>query len=437
MPERIPRRDHRPVAGRMSQRARRIGVLACTLFCFIALTATAGAATVYVSSSPTVPGGKSCAQPNFNSVQAGINAAGNGTVNICAGTYTEQISIKGSVKLNAVSGVNTATLALPAAATNSSSTCDTMGGLKQIDEISICGAAKVTMTGIAVQALMPLMDCGTGIYGIFVGGGGTLKATNVSVDGASTTVNAYKGCQQGVAIEVGNKTPAETGHATLKNVVVTGYQKNGPTVKSPGSTMSISGSTVTGEGESPWIGQNGIEVAFGAKATIKTTSVSANECNVASCGAEGEQASGVLFYQAAAGSSVSGSTISGNDMGVYYASGSATVPSTPDVSISKNVLTSNRYEGVLLEEGKASLKTLTINGSGRVGIDLYQAAYQESASESIASSIKISGQSEAGIKVESDKEPGDIPGKFLITKSTETGNGSLLINNSNNFEVIF
>ena len=79
----------------------------------------------------------------------------------------------------------------------------------------------------------------------------------------------------------------------------------------------------------------------------------------------------------------------------------------------------------------------TINGSGRVGIDLFQYEGQKSASESTAKNMHISGQAEAAIKVESDKQPGDIPGKFVITNSTESGNGSVLINESNNFQVIF
>src|SRR5271165_382293 len=111
----------------MSQTARRVLALACTLFCFLAVTATAGASTVWVSSSPIVAGGKSCAQPNYNGVQAAITA-GAATIDVCAGTYTEQIAISSAVKIIAVNGVNTATLAMPAAAVLSTSACDTMGG---------------------------------------------------------------------------------------------------------------------------------------------------------------------------------------------------------------------------------------------------------------------------------------------------------------------
>jgi hypothetical protein len=406
-------------------------------------TGAASAATVYVSnSSPVVPGGKSCAQPGFNTVQAGVTAAAGGTVNVCPGTYTEQVNITGAAKLTAVSGVGTATLRMPATPAQSMSSCDTKsnveeGPLVQSDEVSICTNATVTMTGLNVEALIPLETCAGGLNAIFVAGGGTLKASNMTINGASTTLNGFKGCQHGLAVRAGSASREEVGHASLKGVTVKGYEKNGPTATGVGSTLSISSSTVTGEGPSPYIAQNGIEIAFGGGGTVKSTTVTGNECNVGSCGATGEQASGVLFFEAKAGSQAIGSTVRENDMGVYYASGEKTVPANPEVSISKDVLTSNRYEGILLEEGKASLTSDTINGTGRVGIDLYQAKYQESSSESSATKMKISGQSEAAIKVESDKEPTDKPGKFVITKSTETGNGALLINESNNFEVIF
>jgi hypothetical protein len=424
----------------MSKRVLRVLALVVPTLCLTGVAASAAsAASVFVSNSaPVVAGGKSCAQPGFKTVQEGVAAAGGGTVNVCAGTYTEQVSINEGVKLKAVSGPGTAKLVMPASPALGTSACDVKSGSEnQIDEISICTTGTVTISGINVEAVIPIETCAYGLNAIFVAGGGTLSASNLTVNGASTSLNAYKGCQHGIAVRVGSAAKAEVGHATLKGLTVTGYQKNGPTVSGAGSTMAVSSSTVTGEGATPYIAQNGIEIAFGGQGSVKTTSVSGNECNVASCGATGEQASGVLFYQGAAGSSVSGSTIKENDMGIYYGSGKATVPASPEVTMNTDVLTSNRYEGVYLEEGKASLSADTINGSGRVGIDLAQYEGQASASESSANKIKISGQSEAAIKVESDKKPGDIPGRFVITNSTETGNGALLINESNNFEVIF
>jgi len=411
----------------------------CVASCALTVGVASASAAIYVSSSPAVAGGKSCVQPTYNKVQQAITAAAPGaTIQICSGTYTEQLTIEKGIKLNAINGAGTATVAMPATgAANATDSCNTAIGPKQKDEISICTSETVKIVGVTVQALTETEDCGGQLYGIFVAGGATLKSTNMTINGASTTVTGLLGCQYGVAVEVGNKTPAAVGHAILNKDTITGYQKNGPTVKSPGSTLLVTASTVTGAGPSPYIAQNGIQISYGAKGNIKATTVSGNECNVGSCGPTGEQASGVLFFQAAEGSNLVSSKVHENDLGVYYASGSAVVPATPDVTVSKDILTSNRYEGVLLEEGKASLLNDTINGSGRVGIDLFQAGYQESSSESSSTGTKISGQSEAAIKVESDKEAGDPPGKFTFANGTATGNGAVLINESNNFEVVF
>jgi hypothetical protein len=411
-----------------------LSLASCALL--LASAASASAAVSYVSgSAPAVTGGKSCNEPAYATVQEAIDA-GAAKVDICPGTYTEQISIAKAVKLIAVDGTGTATLAMPAAAQNSASECDTKESLEQIDEISICTSATVSITGVNVQALIPLETCAKGLYGIFVGDGGTLKGTDFTVDGASTTVAADKGCQHGVSIEVGSASRDEVGHALLKKVTSIGYEKNGPTAVNAGSTLSLTASTVTGEGPSPYVGQNGVEVAFGASASIKSSTITANECSLAGvCGPTGEQAAGVLFYQAAAGSKLSSSRIDENDDGIYYASGSNVEPASPDVSAVKDVLTSNRYEGVVLEEGKAALKALTIDGSGRVGIELLQTANQESAIESSSIGSKISGQSAASIKVSSDKAAGDIAGTFTFAGGTAAA--PVLIDESNDVEVIF
>lgn len=434
---------------------RRKRVLICALVCAsmaVVGVANASAETLYVSNTVPVKGsGKSCSEPGYSKVQAAVTAALAGaTIDICAGTYTEQVEIEKAIKLNGINGAGTATLAMPATPTLSKSACDVAElenheKLEQWDEISICTAGAVSLTNLTVEAEIPVINCATGLYGIFVGGGGTLKATTDTIVGASTTENGGKGCQQGVAVEVGLQKfsapphkliTAEVGHAVLKAVSVSGYQKNGPTAKGAGSTLSVSSSTITGVGESPYIAQNGIEVGLGAKATIGSSTVSGNECNVASCGAHGEQASGVLFASAAPGSKITGSHIKENDLGVYYASESSVVPEKPEVTVSTDVLTANRYEGVLLEEGKAALTKDTISGPGRVGIDLFQASYQLSPSESSASYTRIEGQSEAAIIVESDKSAKDPPGKFKFLNGTESGNGTFLINESSNFVVI-
>jgi hypothetical protein len=418
--------------GKIPARRMRLGMtaIACAIAALAISAATASASVLFVSNSaPPVPHGRSCVGPDYSTIQEAIDSGGS-KIEVCPGTYSERLVITNPVKLGAADGAGTATVALPAGEENSTTACDQKEGLQQIDEISICDAGTVSITGLDVEALIPLTTCAKGLNGIFVGEGSTLKGTDFTVNGASTTLANYKGCQHGIAIAVGSVSPSEEGHATLKKVTSIGYEKNGPTVSGAGSTLSMKSSKVSGEGATPYTAQNGVQVAYGAKGLIKDSEITGNECDVPSCGATGEQATGVLFYEAAAGSSVVASHVNENDLGIYYSEGGTTAA----IALSKDRLTSNRYEGVYLEEGNAALSALTINGSGRVGIELNQYEGQKAAIQDSASGTHISEQSEASIKVTSDKKGGDIPGKFTLTTSTLSS--PVLINESNDFKVV-
>ena len=94
--------------------------------------ASASAAPLYVSNTaPVVVGGRSCAQPDYNSIQAAITAGGAGAnISVCPGTYTEQLAITKAARLSAASGAGTATVAMPAAPKESTTKCDTLEGLE-------------------------------------------------------------------------------------------------------------------------------------------------------------------------------------------------------------------------------------------------------------------------------------------------------------------
>ncbi len=412
----------------------------------LAIPAVAGAAAVYVSNSaPVVVNGKSCAQPRYGAIQAALDAEGAGaTINVCPGTYAEQLTVTKRVKLTAAGTAGSAKITVPAVPANTKTTCDEAPGTEGFqpdqDALSICATGNTTLTGLTFESNWPAGTCNESLYGILVAGGASVKATNVTIKGAGA--QPINGCQGGVGVQIGMAwtTPVQVGHAKLTGVTVTGYQKNGISVDGTGSTAAISKATVTGAGATPEIAQNGIQVSNGAQAKIKSSSISGNECDHASCGADAfsyYQSTGLLFYGAAAGSSVTSSKISSNDIGAYYYSTSPTQPSSPEVTISKDVFTGNRYEAIVLDQGNASIKSDTISGPGNIGIDLFQYEGQTYAPDSTGSSLRIEGQSQAGVKVESDKQPGDLPGKFVLSKSTFSGNGTVLDNESSNFEVVF
>jgi hypothetical protein len=422
---------------------------ACAVLCGLAAPAAANAASVYVSnSSPVVAGGKSCTQPTYATIQGAIDAleksVTNPTINVCPGTYTEQLTIKKALKLSVAGTAGSAKVVLPASPTNTETPCDKAaaeaGYPPDQDEIAICKAGTVSITGLTVEAKWSGVNCGVSMYGIRVAGGASLQATNVTVAGAGAV--PINGCQSGVGIQAGTTrtTPAEVGNLKLKGVTVSEYQKNGITIAGAGSTANIATTTVIGAGATPEIAQNGIQVSEGAQAKIKSVKISGNECENAACGAAAlghAQATGLLFYAAAAGSTVTSSTVSGNDIGAYYDAEGPNQPTAPELSLSKDTFSSNRYEGVLLEQGDATLKSDTINGTGNIGLDLLQDGEQTLASTSSASSTRIEGMSQAAVKVESDKAPSDIPSQFKFAKSTFSGNATVLIDESSNFEVIF
>lgn len=417
--------------------------LACACVAGLALPAVAGASTLYVSNTaPVVPGGKSCAQPRYSTIQAAIDAPGTPSIAVCPGTYAEQLTITKAVTLKTAGTSGSADVVLPASPQNTKTPCDEAPGTGEFqpdqDGVSICTSGVVAITGLKFEPKWAKGTCNDSLYGILVAGGATLKAKDVTVDGGGAF--PINGCQGGIGIQVGMAwtKPVEVGHATLQGVTVTDYQKNGITVDGAGSSATITGTTVTGAGATPETAQNGIQVSNGASAKIKASKVSGNECDHSSCGPDGlsqYQATGLLLFGAAPGSSVASTELAGNDIGAYYYSTAAKQPSSPELSLSKDSFVGNRYEGVVLDQGDALIKGGTITGPGNVGIDLLQYEGQTLASQSSASGVHVEGQSVA-VEVESDKAAGDIAGRFVLTKSTLSGDTTSLVNESNDFEVV-
>lgn len=405
---------------------------------------------LWVSNSAplAVAPGTSCAHPGYSTIQSAINVAGNfgATIEVCAGTYTEQLTMTQSVALK---GSGAVTVKLPASPVNSTTSCDNAIGAaspfqQPQDAISICGAS-VSITGITVSAFWPAGMCYDSLYGVLVGAGGNLTANGLTVNGAGVPIgDSAVGCQGGVAIQVGSARPAinEAGTATLKNTVVSGYQKNGITTTGTGSVLTVDGASVTGRGP-VGTAENGIEVAYGAKGTITHANVSANICLLpGTCGPNGltqTEATGVLFYGAATGSSLQSSAISGNDIGVYYGSTSPTEPGSPEVAITKNTFTSNPDEQIQLDQGVATVNDNKLKGSGNVGIEVLQYGVpngQSYAPASTATKDTISGQG-VGVEVLSDNAvSGDFPGTFTISASKFlTGNTVATQDNSTNYTI--
>jgi len=379
---------------------------------------------LWVNTAGTVPAhattGTSCTMPGFTTIQSAVDAApADATIHVCSGTYAEQLQIESPVSI--VSAGSSITVELPAVPVTATTPCDLSPGGAQAnqDEISICTTGTVSIKGITVQAHWPSSECYDDLYGIFVGGGADLKLKDSEMDGAGAF--PLNGCQGGVGIQVGRAAQTQVGHATLTNVTVLDYQKNGVTVDGPGSTATIVGSSVTGAGPAS-IGQNGIQISRGARGSIRNTTVRGNECNLDGiCGSDGlsdTQSTGVLLYGTANGSSVSRSSLDGNDVGVYAG---AVTPNESTVSITHVTFGADRWEAVQIDGATATVSHDTVSG-GNVGLQLLQYSGQPFASKVSAKSDAFSGLSVAAAQIYSDQSAGDLPGWLSISSSKVSGN---------------
>jgi hypothetical protein len=324
-------------------------------FFLFSVSAASAASTWYVAPSPVGTGtsGGSCAAPGYNTISAAITAAGIGdTINVCAGTYVEQVTISQDLILNGA-GSGTTTVKAPAVLLP-----DTFG---YYNIITIFGATtNAEISGFTISGPGP-SNCGSLHTGIFVQKGAYANIHDNVV--ADIRDNPLSGCQNGVGILVGRAAFATTGSADIKDNTITNYQKGGIVVNNAGSSANVVDNTVTGAGATTMIAQNGIQISSGGTGTITGNSVSGNLCDHASCGPDPmtqTQSTGILLFGVPGGVVVSGNTVFDNDIGIYNIA-------TGITDINNNVLTNNRYEGVILDQGDALVVDNKVIG-GNIGV---------------------------------------------------------------------
>jgi hypothetical protein len=409
---------------------------------FFAATSVAAApatppSPLWVNATGVVGTDTSCANPGYTTISAALSAAVSGQViNVCAGTYDEQLIITKAVSLVANGSV---TVNGPGTYSGTSTSCDADGPDNQ-DEVDICVNGAVSISGFTINGGFAEAYCNDDFYGVAVLGGATLTLSNSIIEGVGGPNGG--GCQGGVGIQVGEATgptTADAGHATLTSDTVETYQKNGITVDGGGSTATITDVTVVGAGPAP-IAQNGIQISDGAKATITGADVTGNECDetaVPACGPnpdEDTQSIGILLYDAGT-TTVKNSTSSNNDIGIYNFGDDATSYYTPPspfniVETFTNVTMSNRYENACADAGKTVVNDSHMSG-GATGLSVFQYDGQPIGATFTGTGDTFNGASTAAVNIDSDGTSGDFPVSFTLTKSNlNSTNAAGVLNNT-------
>jgi hypothetical protein len=279
----------------------------------LTLTGVGGIATVdqFILLSGANLGGSSNVFANWvevhpgASIQDGINVvAANGTVDVLAGTYQEQISIQKNITLQ---GSGTDTI-IQAPATLSTKT------INSVDRrpIIYINNANVLINNIKIDGRL-LGGSNEQFMGIaFHNASGTIS--NSVITGIRN--DPLSGAQYGIGIYV-NNTDGTPRTVNIFNNTIMDFQKNGMALSGVGLTVNVHDNIVTGAGSTAVTAQNGIQVSFGATGSIMNNTVS----NVGYTGSTWG-ASGILLYQAGGMVQVTGNTIFNAENGIAASSSS-------------------------------------------------------------------------------------------------------------------
>jgi parallel beta-helix repeat protein len=340
---------------------------------------------------------------NFTTIQDAVNAAnpaGGDTILIDPATYSEQVKINTSLTIEG-NGAG-AIIQAPSMLTTS---------LGQTALVQIGGGATVNMSNLTLEGPGP----STGIY---VVGGATANVTGTTID--KMRQDPLNGVQTGRGILVGSTGQSQVGHATITDCTITDYQKSGIVTGGTGTTVIITGTTVTGVGPTTLIAQNGIQITEGTTAQVSNNTVTGNEFTGTNSGPDptaNVQSVGILIF---GGSSFTGNTVSGNDVGIdNLATGTA---------ISGNTAQANRFVGILLRSGTAAVSNNTVTGNN-IGVAVVAKAGDAVNAQGTLISNNITNDGNGGVAF-----PGGgirlLVGSGATTTALATANFNRIVGNS-------
>lgn len=300
-------------------------------------TASASSTTRWVNDNDPnlflyAPPGTSCNDPGYQTVQAAVNAAGPGDrINVCPGTYAEQVVIAGGAKNN----IQLRSTSLWQAIITAPLVMVPDGILLSNTIVRVDGAQRVQILAFTITGPGPT-GCGSLHFGVKVVGGGSADIFGNRI--TSIRDNPFSGCQNGVGVQVGRAGELTTGSARVIGNLIDNYQKNGLTVDGAGSYAEVAYNRIIGAGPTVTIAQNGAQVSRAATANVRHNFITGNDYSPpATVG------TGVLLFQPGV-VYVDRNTATLNGIGIYdFAAGVGT-------AIKNNTTQASRYDGIALQD---------------------------------------------------------------------------------------
>jgi len=372
--------------------------------------------------------------PNGNhpvTIQQAVNASSSGgTIDICPGTYPEQISIVGK-NLNLIgipNGTSDAAVVVPPAG----GLVTTVNGVNETDIFGNLVAAQIFVQGATVTISHLTIDgtgnglsgCATDIMGIYYQNSAG-KITDNAVRN-QILIASDLGCQVGLAINVESDTGAPA--VTISYNSVRNYQKNGITASGPGTgggpAVTVTSNTVIGIGATTAIAQNGVQIGYGATGTVKFNSVIDDIYTNPPCGGMSEPpcygSSGILIY-ASAGVTVSNNTVESTQLGIVPATDPTYGNANGTIIKSNHVGGTQTYDAIDLCSDGNMAQSNVIYGSAESAVHVDDECPPSTGSSNIVISNNIN-EACAGILLGSGTGNTTTPNTFLnVTNTTLAG----------------
>ena len=391
-----------------------------TLFTLAAL----GSQSLFASSDSTV-GSCTGSGKHYATIQAAVTAAAAGAIiDVCPGTYPEQVAISKNLTLR---GIKNGTLYAPTIVVPSSGLAangTNIAGDSVAAQIFVKGA-DVTISHITVDGgNNGLSDCAINPMGIYYQN----SSGRITANAVRNVIMAppHQGCPVGLAINVESNsgTPA----VTVSDNSVRNYDKNGIVASGPGTgggpAVIVTGNTVIGIGATTATAQNGIQISYGATGSVTFNNIADDLYINPPCGAAGLPAcyagSGLLIY-ASSGITATNNKVDSTQLGIVTVTDPTYGTANDAVIKSNHIGGTQTYDAIDLCSDGNTAESNTIYGTGESGIHVDDGCPPSTGSNNIVTDNTIN-EACAGILLGTGTGNTTSPDSFMnVTHTTLAG----------------
>jgi hypothetical protein len=312
---------------------------------------------------------------HFATIQAALDASpANTTIDICPGTYAEQLTISKSVALTGVAdGTSDAVVIVPPAG-GLVANAVSLSSLNPIAaHVWAFGVPTVNITNVIVDSIgNNIFACAPDVIGVlYQNTNGTINhvVTRNQWVGTSETDTNFNGCQSGLGIFVQSGNSG-TSKVTVSNSSVHDYQKNGITGNETGTTLTVTNNDVAGQGSTTGAAENGIQIGFGAAGTVTGNLVIDDVWAPDTISDPGDAAAGILIYDTVAfNASVKTNTVGNTQFGIALVSD--TSGAGDGVTVASNKVFGTRiFDGIDVCTNSNTIQANTVVNSAEGAIHL-------------------------------------------------------------------